>query len=195
MASKLPDLRKRLATAQIGARNEREDLRVLQARAESRAIEAAGGEKALGSNAESRERALTIALADDAEYQRMLNMARELERLAANLEAELEGEKDLRREQEWAIRLRLAAALDGWGIQSDGEPSEPEGEFEWAADALAADVTIRELQAEAGGGYTQRMTEQFTREQFEPGVAVPTEPEPVADDPFGHPEVDESLPF
>jgi hypothetical protein len=151
MATGLPDLRKRLAAAQIGARNEREDLRVIQARAETRAIEAAGGEKQLGANAESRERALLIALADDAEYQGLLNMTRELERLAADLEAELEGERDIRREQEWAIRLRLAAALDGRGIQSDADAAEiaDEDPFAEAADAEAGDRVIAELREEA----------------------------------------------
>lgn len=40
-----------------------------RARAERRAIEAAGSEKALGSNAEARKRALILALDDDEQYQ------------------------------------------------------------------------------------------------------------------------------
>lgn len=40
-----------------------------KAQAEARVIEAAGGEKELGSNAEARQRALTIAIAADPEYQ------------------------------------------------------------------------------------------------------------------------------
>jgi len=45
------------------------NLKVAQAQAEARAIQAVGGdEKALGTNAEARQRALTLAVAQDEEY-------------------------------------------------------------------------------------------------------------------------------
>ena len=45
-----------------------------RARAERRAVEAAGGEKALGSNAEARRRALILALTNDEQYQAHLDL-------------------------------------------------------------------------------------------------------------------------
>ena len=45
------------------------DLALTGAQAENRAIEAAGGEKALGVNADARRRALLIALDEDKAYQ------------------------------------------------------------------------------------------------------------------------------
>jgi len=145
--TRLPDIRSRLAATQMAAKEARESLAYVKAQAETRAIQAAGGEKALGGNAESRERALLLALGADEAYQAQLKAVRALEDAAANLEAELEGEKDLRREREWGVRLRLAEALDRRGVQSDGDP--PQGDrdesFENAVDALAYGVTVCEL--------------------------------------------------
>jgi hypothetical protein len=151
--TKLPDLRKRVAALQIGVREAREDLVLVKAQGESRAIEAAGGEKQLGANAEARERALLIALAADEDYQRLTNVLRALERGATQLEAELEGERDIRREIEWGIRARLAAALDGRGIHPENGHGEiaddqPEADFEAAADAEAGDRLVAELRDE-----------------------------------------------
>ena len=47
-----------------------QSLAITGALAENRAIVAAGGEKALGSNADARKRALIIALGDDEHYQK-----------------------------------------------------------------------------------------------------------------------------
>jgi hypothetical protein len=174
-AHRLADLRKRLASTQMAARNAREDLAIERAQAEAEAIEAAGGDKALGANAEARERALTIALSLHQVYQSRLMAARALDEAAASIEAELEGEKDLRRQEEWAVRARLAAALDGRGVQSErgeNELGDDDG-FEQAADAQLADVATREV-----------------REQVAAGQRV------VEGDPFDAPELDpDSMPF
>ena len=145
MTTRLPDLRVRLASTQVASRNAREDLRVAQARAEARAIEAAGGEKTLGGNAESRGRALLLAVAQDSDYQDALAMVRSLEATSAILEAELEGERDRRREREWSVRLRLADALDRRGVPTESDDQADDTAFEDGADAFSSSEVARGL--------------------------------------------------
>ncbi len=148
LAEKIADLRKQLSAVQFAAKTAREDLSFARAEVEQKAIDEAGGEKALGANQDARERALTLALARSPLYQARLVAARNLEQEASRLDAELEGLKDVRREQESAAKLRGIAALERLGIQSENRHGgvANDDEYETAADALAADVTIRELQ-------------------------------------------------
>lgn len=80
-----------------------------RARAERRAIEAAGGEKALGSNAEARKRSLALALAEDEQYQAHLELLdRARKRL---LEARQEYEQAKVEAEIARARLNLALRL------------------------------------------------------------------------------------
>lgn len=63
--------RVRLVATRMEQRAIGDALLIYEAQFEARYIEGAGGEKALGSNAESRERALIIARAADTEWTRL----------------------------------------------------------------------------------------------------------------------------
>jgi len=91
-----------------------------KARAEQRAIENAGEEKALGSNAEARQRALTLALWSDGEYTRAYQERQETEREINDLQVQLEALLDERRQEEWRVRARLVDALTGHGLDHPG---------------------------------------------------------------------------
>lgn len=91
----------RLAEAKTKAAHAKYQLDVLEAqepleraRAEQRAIEAVGGdEKALGSNAESRARALRLALVNDETYQAHLELIDQARKRLLEAQAEYEEAK------------------------------------------------------------------------------------------------------
>ena len=92
-----------------------------------------------GKNAEERKARLTLSLANDEQYTRMQE---DVERLQAEIEAHegvIEHLRDLRRDHEWGIRLRLAAALDGRGLPAEERPDE-------AFDTVADDSAIGAIQ-------------------------------------------------
>lgn len=91
-----------------------------KAQAEARVIEAAGGEKELGSNAEARQRALTIALAADPEYQAAVKAYRIALVEARAADAQVESHR------EW---LKVAVAALRAGFASD--PGDGESLNEW----------------------------------------------------------------
>lgn len=66
-----------------------------------------------GKNEADRKRELTVALSQDTQHTIALTQLREAEARIENLQAAIEVEEDARREREWAIRERLAAALGG----------------------------------------------------------------------------------
>lgn len=136
LADTLMELRERLASENSALRDAREAFAVVKARAETAAIERAGGEKALGSNAEARERALTIALADDAEYQTVAVRVRECQRRIDAMQAEIDGHIDRRREWEYGIREKLANALlaKGYPLYEDAGTPVKDAPFDVAAD-------------------------------------------------------------
>lgn len=133
--AKLAELRAQLVEKRAELRELTDDLAVIRARIESEAVEQAGGEKKLGENAEARQRAFILALDADGDYGQFHVGLRLCEREIERLEAEIESARDERREWEWSIRLRLAAALDGKGIQVE-EPAEMASDSE-AFDAVA----------------------------------------------------------
>lgn len=120
------NLRLLLADARTELRAAKDDEANARAIAEQAAIDAAGGSKALGANADDRERALTIALLRDATYLRARQALRNAEDRVESLEAHLEGFMDARRDEERQVRAALAEALSRAGIQVDG-PSEHAG--------------------------------------------------------------------
>lgn len=147
-----PDLIQQIASLRRGVVTRRIDLRsandrevIARAEAEARAIEAAGGTKALGANADERERALILALAQDSVYQSVFSLARQIQADAERVEAELEAAEDERRAGEWAIRARLADALDHRGIQSDTASGEDDGAFDDSLDQRIIDRSTGEV--------------------------------------------------
>jgi len=90
-------------------------LKVEEAKAEARAVEAVGGEKNLGSNAEARKRALTLAVAEDEDYRKALDLWRRtfLDHKAAEAEVEAERERlnVLKAALRWAGEVRDGADL------------------------------------------------------------------------------------
>ena len=96
----LQELERQLASAT-------ENLVIAKARAEQAVIEAAGGEKALGSNEDARKRALIIALADApqaAEYRELQGTVRRCERAVAEKRIGLENDLDQQTARRYIIR-------------------------------------------------------------------------------------------
>jgi hypothetical protein len=164
-ASNIARARRNLTETRIKLREQSACVATARAQAEQRAIEAAGDEKALGSNETARQRALTIALANDPEYQAALKVMRDLEAAADRQEADLESAKDERRQWEWSIRERLAAALDGRGVASENT-DRPDHEFDDTTTEAATATVAAEIS-----------------DPFEPDPPpAPTVEEPPADD-------------
>lgn len=93
-----------------------------KAQAEARVIEAAGGEKELGSNAEARQRALTIALAADPEYQAAVKVYQIALAEARAADAQVESHR------EW---LKVAAAALRAGVFAGEYSGDGESLNEW----------------------------------------------------------------
>lgn len=108
----LADCRRDLAQAEADLRGEQHALAILRAQVEHAAIEAAGGTKALGSNADDRARALILALEQDAEYTDCLLDEAILTRRVLRLKAEIACHEDARRGDELAARERLISLLE-----------------------------------------------------------------------------------
>lgn len=125
-------LRLDLARVKSRLRIANDNLKLEQATREQATIEAAGGAKALGANAEDRARALTIALGSDKDYQDALKAVRQLEYQCDGIEALIADVVDERRRQEMIVRDKLADALL-WNVGSD-LPSATDDMFD---DALA----------------------------------------------------------
>lgn len=114
----LAEIRLALVDARATLRTARDTHEIVKAEAEQRAIDAG----ATGKNAEERSRALTLALARDGQYSRALAQVRRAEAETERLEALIEGARDARRIDEWAIRARLADAL-GSTPSDDADPA------------------------------------------------------------------------
>lgn len=87
-------------------------LAVQKALAETAAIEEAGGAKALGANAEERERALVIALDADDEYKRCLVRHEDAVVQAEGCQAALDTLRDERTERRLRLMERLCDLLE-----------------------------------------------------------------------------------
>lgn len=92
----------------------------------------------VGKNAEERKTALTVALASDVAYQRVLAAYRAAEAELIRAEAELEVALDQRRAEEWGVRLALINALDRAGVPSDAPGDDVS--FDDAADEAGAEL-------------------------------------------------------
>lgn len=87
-------------------------LAVQKALAETHATAEAGGPKALGSNAEERERALVIALDADEDYRRCLIRHEDAAVQVESLQAELDTLRDQRRERQLRALERLIELME-----------------------------------------------------------------------------------
>lgn len=132
--SDFTELRLQLALMRDQLRHAKDILTLTQAEAEQRAIDAAGGQ--IGKNEGERGRALTLALMRDSHYRGALTAMRCHEAEVDRLEALLEGAKDARRIEEWAIRARLADALLTARVFGDRDDATGDGAFDDTTDRL-----------------------------------------------------------
>jgi len=94
VAASLTEARAGLATAAGELAKANYSLAYFRAMRETAAIEAAGGEKALGSNKASRERALTVALAEDPDFQAERDYHAECDLELRMAEVDVQAQKD-----------------------------------------------------------------------------------------------------
>lgn len=132
------ELRIQLASVRDQLRHAKDILTMAQAEAEQRAIDMAGGQ--IGKNEAERARTLTLALSRDPHYRGALTAVRVFEAEIDRLEALLEGAKDARRVDEWAIRARLADALLTAGISSDQLDTNGDSAFDDTVDHLTLET-------------------------------------------------------
>ena len=108
--------RQRLAAARIALRDAQDHHDLTRAQAEQRIIEAAGGTKNLGANAEDRSRAVTLALADDPAYCAALAAFREAQAEVDRVQADVDDAIDQRRKFDRASRDRASAAIEALAL-------------------------------------------------------------------------------
>jgi hypothetical protein len=134
------ELRLQLANARTDLRSAKDDHELAKAQAEQHAIDSGVN----GKNADERARNLTLALAMDQAYQAALRALRAAEAEVERLDALLEGARDARRADEWAIRAKLADGLFRAGVQSDDRDVVGDGVWsdttDWAVGQTAEDV-------------------------------------------------------
>lgn len=151
-ARDLAALRRGLADARHELRQAQDRLQTVRAQAEQRAVDAAGGDKALGANEQARARALVIALDGDPDYGQALAGLRDAESLIDHLEAEIEIARDERREREWRVRGRLVDALERQPAATDDRP-DPRAEH--AFDGAATERLTHLATARAGSSFVR----------------------------------------
>lgn len=110
--------RQQLAAARIALRNAQDHHDLTKTQAEQRIIEAAGGAKNLGANAEDRSRAATLALADDPTYCAALAAFREAQAEVDRVQAEVDDAIDRRRKLDRQSRDRASAAIEALALLS-----------------------------------------------------------------------------
>ncbi len=111
--------RQRLAAARIALRDAQDHHDLAKAQAEQRIIDAAGGAKHLGANAEDRARALTLALAEDVTYTESFMWFRNAQAEVDRLQAEVDDAIDQRRTLDRASRDRASAAIEQLALLSN----------------------------------------------------------------------------
>jgi hypothetical protein len=156
--SNLRQLRLQIVEEARNLRLSRDNHEAVKAQCEQRAI-AAG---ANGKNAEERARNLTLALAEDAEYQHALTMLRDAEYSHERACSLLEAAKDDRRAAEWQIRAKLADGLFARGVGSDADDPEGDVAFDDVTDDTV-DARLREWQSRANS-YQGTTAEAASRE-------------------------------
>jgi hypothetical protein len=126
--------RAQLAAARIALRAQQDHHERITAEAEQRSIDAAGGAKNLGANAEDRTRALTLALFEDHDYTESLMWLRAAQAEVDRLQAEIDDLIDQRRTLDRESRDRASAAIEQLALLSDARvPLSLVGELPHAA--------------------------------------------------------------
>lgn len=95
-----------------------------------------------GKNAEERKAKLVVALANDAQAELHRATIDAVEQAIGQHEATIEYLRDQRRDWEWRIRMRLAAALDGQNLPPE---EQPDAAFDTVADAAVLDAVSNAL--------------------------------------------------
>ncbi len=108
--------RAQFAAARIALRDAQDHYDLITAQAEQRIIDAAGGAKGLGANAEDRARALTLALVEDQDYTEALQRLRQAQAEVDRLQAEVDDMIDERRTLDRASRDRASAAIEALAL-------------------------------------------------------------------------------
>ena len=108
--------RQRLAAARIALRDAQDHHDLTKAQAEQRIIDAAGGAKNLGANAEDRSRAVMLALADEPAYCAALAAFREAQAEVDRVQADVDDAIDQRRKLDRASRDRASAAIEALAL-------------------------------------------------------------------------------
>jgi len=119
----------KLAEARASLRAAKDEFNVVKAESEQQYIAQSGS---IGKNAEERDRTLIVALAANPGYIGALGNLRGYEVLVEQLEADLEKQKDQRREREWLIRAALVDALNARNMAH--EDTTGDAPFDAAAD-------------------------------------------------------------
>lgn len=146
----------------------RAELREVQRyRADREAVLALSAE---GKNESERKAKLAVALANDDQHVRLTEDAERLQSTIDEHEAEIEHLRDLRRDWEWNIRLRLAAALDGRGLPAERHPDEA---FDTAPDAAALGAVVDAAQTAIDEAFVPK---------YEPPPPRRNRPVPVLDE-------------
>lgn len=152
------ELRQQLAAARNTLRHAKDHYDLTKAEAEQKAI-AAGCN---GKNAEERERNLLVELSKDSTYRDALTALRKAEAGVGRLEALLEGARDARRAEEWAIRARMTAVREQ-SIQGDADKSDVDGYFDDDAQE-DLDAAIFEEQRMEDARYDRALVNELTGE-------------------------------
>lgn len=123
-----------------------------------------------GKNEGERKARLAVTLANDEQYIGLRDDADRLAGLIEEREADIERLRDLRRDWEWNIRLRLAAALDGRGLPAEQRPDEA---FDTAPDAAALGAVVDAAQTAIDEAFVPK---------YEPPPPRRNRPVPVLDE-------------
>lgn len=119
----LPDLRRLLAEAKVQLRLVEYQHKVWRAQTEADLVERAGGEKNLGTNAESREREFILHLDREPDYQSVRRDLVATQDEVDRLTAEIEGRLDERRERQLAVQDKTADAYLALAMKNGSEPA------------------------------------------------------------------------
>lgn len=140
------DIRVDIACHRASVRKAERLLKLAEAQAEQRVIDAAGDPKALGSNETDRRRALLLAIERDADY---TDARAQYEALLAHkerLEAQLANHTETLKERELVVRDRLATAMLSHATQDVSS----------VADAVADDAAYEAAVADGAVTFTDR---------------------------------------
>lgn len=152
----------------------RAELREVQRYLTTRESELAAGVD--GKNAEERKARASLSVASDDLCIKLRDDAEGLGREIEQHEAAIEHLRDLRRDYEWNIRLRLAAALDGRGLPPEQRPDEA---FDIASDELSIDIAAAQVPGRVLGTLDEAFEPEYQSAPYMPRTEPPRRNHPV----------------